>query len=126
MSLSILAVDDSRTIRDMLTLALRQAGFDPTVAEDGVHGLEVLDGMGQPDAIITDINMPRMDGFGFIEAVRGQAKHQTTPILVLTTESAPELKARARAAGATGWIVKPFDPPKLIQALHRVAGTGGV
>lgn len=125
MSLSILAVDDSRTIRDMLTLALQQAGFETTVAEDGVHGLEVLDDMEQPDAIITDINMPRMDGFGFIEAVRGQKQHEATPILVLTTESAPELKARARAAGATGWIVKPFDPPKLIQALHRVAGNGG-
>lgn len=125
MSLSILAVDDSRTIRDMLTLALRQAGFDPTTAEDGVQGLEVLDEMGTPDAIITDINMPRLDGFGFIEAVRSKAKHKATPILVLTTESAPELKARARAAGATGWIVKPFDPQKLIQALHRVAGTGG-
>ncbi|MBM7067814.1 response regulator [Actibacterium sp. 188UL27-1] len=123
MSLSILAIDDSRTIRDMLTLALTQAGFDPTVAEDGIHGLEVLDGM-QPDAIITDINMPRLDGFGFIEAVREQPQHQTTPILVLTTESAPELKARARAAGATGWIVKPFDPAKLVKALNMVAGTG--
>lgn len=125
MSLSILAVDDSRTIRDMLSLALRQAGFDTTTAEDGLQGLEVLDEMDMPDAIITDINMPRLDGFGFIEAVRGKANYKATPILVLTTESAPELKARARAAGATGWIVKPFDPPKLIQALQRVAGTGG-
>ena len=123
MSLSILAVDDSRTIRDMLTLALKQAGFEPKVAEDGVHGLEVLEGM-EPDAIITDINMPRLDGFGFIEAVREKSDHRTTPILVLTTESAPELKARARAAGATGWIVKPFDPTKLVKALNMVAGTG--
>ncbi|MFT4782484.1 MAG: two-component system chemotaxis response regulator CheY [Paracoccaceae bacterium] len=125
MSLSILAVDDSRTIRDMLTLALTQAGFTPTVAEDGVHGLEVLEGMEKPDAIITDINMPRLDGFGFIEAVRTQQAHSATPILVLTTESAPEMKARARAAGATGWIVKPFDPTKLVNALKMVAGTGG-
>jgi two-component system chemotaxis response regulator CheY len=123
MSLNVLAVDDSRTIRDMLSLAIKQAGFTPTVAEDGVHGLEVLEGM-QPDAIITDINMPRLDGFGFIEAVRGQAGHIATPILVLTTESAPELKARARAAGATGWIVKPFDPEKLVRALNMVAGGG--
>ncbi len=123
MSLNILAVDDSRTIRDMLALALRQAGFRPSLAEDGLHGLEVLNGMA-PDAIITDINMPRMDGFGFIEAVRCQAAHRATPILVLTTESAPELKARARAAGATGWIVKPFDPEKLVRALHMVAGPG--
>jgi two-component system chemotaxis response regulator CheY len=66
--------------------------------------------------------MPRLDGFGFIEAVRAQSLHRATPILVLTTESAPELKARARAAGATGWIVKPFDPPKLVKALQMVAG----
>jgi two-component system chemotaxis response regulator CheY len=125
MSLQILAVDDSRTIRDMLKMALMQAGFAPSLAEDGVHGLEVLDGMEPPDAIITDINMPRMDGFGFIEAVRSRPDHRSTPILVLTTESAPELKARAREAGATGWIVKPFDPDKLVRALHTVAGPGG-
>ena len=123
MGLQILAVDDSRTIRDMLKMALTQAGFETNLAEDGVHGLEVLDGL-SPDAIITDINMPRMDGFGFIEAVRAQPKHRSTPILVLTTESAPELKARARAAGATGWIVKPFDPEKLVRALNTVAGPG--
>jgi two-component system chemotaxis response regulator CheY len=104
-------------------MALSQAGFAPSLAEDGVHGLEVLDGMA-PDAIITDINMPRLDGFGFIEAVRARAEHRATPILVLTTESAPELKARARAAGATGWIVKPFDPEKLVRALRTVAGPG--
>ncbi|MBW6506990.1 MAG: response regulator [Rhodobacteraceae bacterium] len=121
MTLTVLAVDDSRTIRDMLKLALSDAGFTLHLAEDGVHGLEVLAGIA-PDAIISDINMPRLDGFGFIEAVRAQARHRATPILVLTTESAPELKARARAAGATGWIVKPFDPPKLVKALQMVAG----
>lgn len=120
MSLTILAVDDSRTIRDMLKLALTDAGFTLHLAEDGVHGLEVLEGIA-PDAIISDINMPRLDGFGFIEAVRGQDRHRGTPILVLTTESAPELKARARAAGATGWIVKPFNPTKLVDAIRRVA-----
>ena len=121
MSLTVLAVDDSRTIRDLLNLALTDAGITLHLAEDGVHGLEVLDGIA-PDAIISDINMPRLDGFGFIEAVRAQDKHRATPILVLTTESAPELKARARAAGATGWIVKPFDPPKLVKALQMVTG----
>jgi len=121
MSLTVLAVDDSRTIRDMLKLALTEAGFTLHLAEDGVHGLEVLQAL-SPHAIISDINMPRLDGFGFIAAVRAQQKHRATPILVLTTESAPELKARARAAGATGWIVKPFDPPKLIKALQMVAG----
>ena len=121
MTLKILAVDDSRTMRDMIRLALMPAGFTVHTAEDGVHGVEVLAGI-EPDAIITDINMPRMDGFGFIDAVRSQDKHKATPILVLTTEAAPELKMRARNAGATGWIVKPFDPTKLVKALQMVAG----
>ena len=121
MTIEVLAVDDSRTMRDMIRMALLPNGFSVHTADDGVHGLEVLDGL-SPDAIITDINMPRMDGFGFIDAVRGQDKHRATPILVLTTESAPELKMRARNAGATGWIVKPFDPGKLIKALQMVAG----
>ncbi len=121
MSLEVLAVDDSRTMRDMIRLALEPAGFNVHTADDGIHGVEVLADLA-PDVIITDINMPRMDGFGFIDAVRDQNKHRTTPILVLTTEAAPELKARAREAGATGWIVKPFDPAKLIKALQMVAG----
>lgn len=121
MSLNILAVDDSRTMRDMICLALQPAGFTVHTADDGLHGIDVLGGI-EPDAIITDINMPRMDGFGFIDAVRGQEQHRATPILVLTTEAAPELKARAREAGATGWIVKPFDPAKLVKALQMVAG----
>jgi two-component system chemotaxis response regulator CheY len=121
MSLNILAVDDSKTMRDMLRIALTQAGFEPHLADDGIHGLEVLEGL-EPDAIITDINMPRMDGFGFIDAVRAQDKHRDTPILVLTTESAAELKVKARTAGATGWIVKPFDPNKLVRAIQMVAG----
>lgn len=121
MSLEILAVDDSRTMREMIRMALEPAGFTVHTADDGIHGVEVLEGL-KPDAIITDINMPRMDGFGFISAVRGQDSHRATPILVLTTEAAPELKQRARGAGATGWIVKPFDPAKLIKALQMVAG----
>lgn len=123
MSLQILAVDDSRTIRDMLNLTLKQAGFTTHLADDGVHGIEVLTAMSpEPDAIITDINMPRMDGFGFIEEVRKIEKFRAVPILVLTTESASELKQRARQAGATGWIVKPFEPKKLIRALQMVTG----
>ena len=121
MSLEILAVDDSRTMRDMIRFALEPAGFTVHTADDGVHGTEVL-GEIVPDVIITDINMPRMDGFGFIDAERHRNEHRTTHILVLTTEAAPELKMRARAAGATGWIVKPFDPVKLVNALQMVAG----
>jgi len=120
MSMTILTVDDSRTMREMLRLALTGAGYRVVQAEDGVHGLEVLAGEA-PDVIITDINMPRMDGFGFIEAVRGDPRYRGVPILVLTTESDAEKKARARAAGATGWIVKPFNTDQLVNAIRRVA-----
>ena len=121
MTLTILAVDDSRTMRDLLKAALVPHGFDVQVATDGAHGLEMLASV-QPDVIITDINMPTLDGFGFIKGVREQESLRRTPILVLTTESAPELKERARSAGATGWIVKPFDETKLVTAVRRVAG----
>ncbi|MDN3711701.1 response regulator [Paracoccus cavernae] len=121
MSLSILAVDDSRTMRDMVRLSLSSAGMAVTLAEDGIDGLRVLETM-TPDAIISDINMPRLDGFGFIEAVRKIDHLRAVPILVLTTESADELRTRARNAGATGWIVKPFDPHKLIKTVQLVTG----
>jgi two-component system chemotaxis response regulator CheY len=120
MSKTILTVDDSRTMREMLLLALSDAGFSVVQAEDGVHGLEVLE-KSNPDVIVTDINMPRMDGFGFIEGVRRHERHRAVPILVLTTESDGEKKDRARRAGATGWIVKPFNPVKLVDAIRRVA-----
>ena len=120
LSKTILTIDDSRTMRDMLMLALSDAGYRVVQAVDGVHGLEVL-GSEAPDVIITDINMPRMDGFGVIENVRKDERHRATPILVLTTESDATKKDRARAAGATGWIVKPFNPEKLVSAIRRVA-----
>lgn len=118
--MKILTVDDSRTMRDMLRMALVKAGFNVVEAVDGEHGLEVLNANGA-DVIITDINMPKLDGFGFIEAVREDAAYRATPILVLTTESDPAKKDRARKAGATGWIVKPFHPDKLVEAIRRVA-----
>jgi len=120
MSLKVLAIDDSRTMRNMLELALVDAGFTVCLAEDGQLGLDALENF-TPDVIITDVNMPVMDGFGVIDGVRQHHKFRATPILVLTTESAPELKQRARNAGATGWIVKPFVPEKLVSAIHKVA-----
>ena len=116
---TILTVDDSRTMRDLLRLALTQRGYRVLQAVDGLDGLETLE-TGEPDVIITDINMPRLDGFGFIERVRKEERYRATPILVLTTESGPEMKERARRAGATGWIVKPFDPEKLSAAIRKV------
>ncbi len=121
MSKTVLTVDDSRTMREMLLMALQDAGYYVLQAEDGMHGLEVLKGQAA-DVIITDINMPRLDGFGFIEHVRRDSAHRAVPILVLTTESDAEKKSRARSAGASGWIVKPFHPVKLVDAIRRVAG----
>lgn len=120
MQLSILAVDDSPTIRTLVSVALTGAGFKVRTADDGVAGLEALDEE-MPDLVITDINMPRLDGFGVIEGIRKKRSNKATPILVLTTETGPELRARAREAGATGWLVKPFDPEKLISTIKRVA-----
>lgn len=119
----VLAIDDSRTIRDMVRITLEREGIETTLAEDGLQGLDVLESLDpRPDAILTDVNMPRLDGFGFIERVRQRAEFAGIPILVLTTESARDLKLKARAAGATGWIVKPFDPARLVGALRTVTG----
>ena len=120
MTKTVLTIDDSRTMRDMLQLALVEAGYRVIQAVDGIDGLETLAAEGA-DVVITDINMPRLDGFGFIEGMRADPNHRATPVLVLTTESDAAKKQRARDAGATGWIVKPFDPVKLIDAVRRVA-----
>jgi two-component system chemotaxis response regulator CheY len=117
---TVLTIDDSRTMRDMLMMALVDAGYRVIQAVDGIDGLETLTAEGA-DVIITDINMPRLDGFGVIEGVRADPNHRSTPVLVLTTESDTAKKQRARDAGATGWIVKPFDPAKLVEAVRRVA-----
>lgn len=119
MSKTIVMVDDSPSMRMLLRAALSDLGYTVSEAEDGVAALAVLDGT-NPDLLITDINMPRMDGFGLIEAVREQDHLRDLPILVLTTESSDAKKQRARNAGATGWIVKPFHPDKLAAAIRRV------
>jgi two-component system chemotaxis response regulator CheY len=124
MTLQILAIDDSRTMRNLLDAALSRAGYTVELAEDGADGLRRFEAS-DPDVIVTDINMPNLDGYGFIEAARALERSRIVPILVLTTESAPEMRARARNAGATGWIVKPFDEEKLVWAIERVAGSNG-
>jgi two-component system, chemotaxis family, chemotaxis protein CheY len=120
MTTRILTVDDSASMRALLNHALTGQGFDVAQAEDGEVALEWL-AMNEVDVVITDINMPRLDGFGLIERLRQGSRHRDRPILVLTTESSEEKKARARQAGATGWIIKPFDPEKLVAAVRRVA-----
>ncbi|HJR57444.1 MAG TPA: response regulator [Rhizomicrobium sp.] len=116
---TILTVDDSRTIRDLLASTLSQSGYKVVQAADGVEGLEVLANT-KVDAIITDINMPVLGGFGFIEKVRSDPEFRAIPILVLTTENSAAMKEAARKAGATGWLVKPFDTAKLTDTLRRV------
>lgn len=120
MTQTVLTVDDSRTMRRMLKMTLEEGGYRVLQAEDGLLGLEVLKAE-IPDVIVTDINMPNMDGFGFIDAVRAQPRFAGIPILVLTTESDRALKDRARNAGATGWITKPFEQTRLVDVVRRVA-----
>lgn len=119
MSKLILTVDDSASMRMLLRASLTAQGFRIEAANDGVQGLSRMHEIA-PDLLITDINMPEMDGFELIEAVRRVDRFRGTPILVLSTEFTDDKKQRARSAGATGWITKPFDPEKLGAAIRRV------
>lgn len=121
MTIKVLAIDDSRTIRSLVQKVMEDAGFQCALADDGVQGVQRFS-EDPPDVVITDINMPNMDGYGVISAIRGGTLRNNVPILVLTTESAPHLKARARDAGATGWIVKPFDDAAIVSVVRRVTG----
>ncbi len=112
-------VDDSKTMRDMVSFTLKGAGFEVVEAEDGVKALALL-AKTSVDAIITDVNMPNMDGVTLVKQLRAQAKFKSIPILMLTTEGGEDKKQAGRAAGATGWIVKPFAPDKLLQVVNKV------
>lgn len=116
----ILAVDDSKSMRQMVSMSLKSAGHDVTEAEDGAIALDIAK-REQFDLIVTDINMPNMNGIELIQAVRGTLpNYKFTPILCLTTESSGDMKAKGKEAGATGWIVKPFSPEKLLSVINRV------
>ena len=119
MSKLILTVDDSASMRMLLKTSLTAQGYMIEAANDGVHGLERIQEI-SPNLLITDINMPRMDGFELIEEVRKLVQFRGLPILVLSTEFSDDKKARERMAGATGWITKPFDAAKLGAAIRRV------
>ncbi|WP_246116178.1 response regulator [Denitromonas halophila] len=120
-SKNILAIDDSASIRQMVNFTLKSAGYHVVDAVDGRDGLERAKSQ-QFDLVLTDQNMPRMDGLALIRALREMPAYQRTPILMLTTESSDEMKLQGRAAGATGWMVKPFDPLKLIEVVRKVIG----
>ena len=118
--MKLLIVDDSTMLRDMLSYALNEGGYNDVVeAVDGVDGLEKAKAT-TFDLIITDVNMPNMDGLTYIEKLREIPQYSKTPILVLTTERSDEMKTKGKAAGATGWIVKPFVPDQLLKAVNIV------
>lgn len=119
MAKKILTVDDSKTMREMISFTLKNAGFEVSEAEDGKDAIRQL-GNNKVDLIITDINMPNMDGFDLVSTLRANPVHKFVPILILTTESDTAKKERGKAAGATGWIVKPFNPEKLLQVVNKV------
>ena len=119
MSKTILIVDDSESIREVVKFTLQNHGFDVLVGNDGSDALDYFDGR-DIDLIITDLHMPIMNGIEFIKNVRKNNDYAGIPILFLTTESQLSKKLEAKEAGATGWIVKPFVPQKLISALHKV------
>jgi len=116
---SILAVDDSASMRQMVSFTLRSSGYEVIEAIDGQDALDKI-GDRQVDLVLTDQNMPRMDGLTLIRQLREQDRFKRTPILVLTTESSDEMKQAGRAAGATGWMVKPFDPARLLEVIGKV------
>lgn len=121
MTAHILTVDDSASIRLTTRIALTGAGYQVTEAVDGLDGLNKAKA-GSFDMIVTDLNMPNMNGLSMIEALRGSPAHTGIPIIFLTTESDADMKGRAKAAGATGWITKPFDPDQLVKIARKVLG----
>lgn len=121
MAKTVLAVDDSSSLRQMVAFSLKAAGYQVIEAVDGQDGLEKARNQ-TVDLVLTDQNMPRMDGLSLIKLLRGMANYQKVPILMLTTESGDEMKAQGRAAGANGWLVKPFDPQRLIEVVKKVIG----
>lgn len=116
---SVLAVDDSASIRSLVDYVLGQAGFDVVLAEDGQEALDYAQ-ENSVDLVLTDINMPKLDGIELIKELRALPKYKFVPLLVLTTESGTDKKMEGKAAGATGWIVKPFDPQQLVTTIKKV------
>ncbi len=119
MARTILIVDDSTSIRQIVAFTLKQAGFAVLEGSNGQEGLAQLDTQ-RVDLIVTDLNMPVMDGITFVKNVRSRPNTKGVPVLMLTTESQDSKKKEGKAAGATGWLVKPFHPEKLLQTIARV------
>lgn len=119
MAKTAISVDDSKTMRDMVAYTLKHAGYEVLQAENGEEAIKLLSQQ-KVDVVITDLNMPVMDGINLIRALRAMNDYRFTPILMLTTESDSAMKEQGKSAGATGWIVKPFQPEKLVEVVSRV------
>ncbi|MGB0911464.1 MAG: response regulator [Nitrospirales bacterium] len=120
MGKTVLVVDDSVSMRQMVTFTLKGAGFEVVEAGDGKEAVDKLNGGAKPNLVITDLNMPNMDGISLIKAIRGMPAHKFTPVLMLTTESSGDKKKEGQSAGATGWIVKPFNPDQMLATIGKV------
>ncbi|MGE0482994.1 MAG: response regulator [Gammaproteobacteria bacterium] len=118
---NVLAVDDSASMRQMVSFTLKGAGYDVTEAIDGQDALSKARS-GKVDVVLTDVNMPNMDGIELIRQLRNLPQYKFTPMLLLTTESGADKKAEGKAAGATGWLVKPFNPDQLLATISKVLG----
>jgi len=119
MSKTIIAVDDSMSIRETVKMTLQTVGYKVLTAEDGARGLQACQQV-KADLVITDLNMPNVDGITLITQLRALPQYRFTPILMLTTESNDEKKNAGKRAGATGWIVKPFDPARFLAVVQKV------
>jgi two-component system, chemotaxis family, chemotaxis protein CheY len=121
MNKTIMTVDDSASVRQMVAFALRTAGYDVIEAVDGKDALAKLQGR-QVSMVVTDLNMPNMDGIELTRVLRNDASHSSTPVIMLSTESQDARKQEGRAAGASGWIVKPFRPEQLVAVVKKLVG----
>ncbi len=122
MSKKVLIVDDSKTIRQQVRFTLEKSGFTVIEADDGANGIKVLAENPDVSVIISDVNMPNMNGLEMVEAIKQNGQHPNLPIVMLTTEGNADLIARAKNAGAKGWLVKPFQPENLVAAVTKLAG----
>ena len=120
MAKTILIVDDSSSLRTVVRMTLTRAGYEVLEAGDGVQGLAVLDKTPKVHMIVSDVNMPNMDGITFVTQVKQHPRHKFVPVIMLTTEGEEDAKNRGRQAGAKAWMVKPFNPPQLLDAVSKL------
>jgi len=120
MAKTILIVDDSSSLRTVVRMSLVRAGYDVIEAGDGKEGLKALEGAAKVHLIVSDVNMPNMDGITFVTQVKQHPRHRFVPVIMLTTEGQDAKKQEGRAAGAKAWMVKPFNPPQLLDAVSKL------